>query len=440
MPIEIMEILNILNKEGFAAYIVGGALRDYLMGKEPYDFDVATSAEPDEVEEIFKDYILNTVGKKFGTISIRYKGYDLEITTFRTEGHYEKNRKPKEVSYVESLEEDLKRRDFTINALAYNEKSGLIDFFSGREDLENKIVRAVGNPKERIEEDALRIIRAIRFAGSLNFKIERELYRSIVENRLLLKNISKERIAMEFNKILLSEIPSRSLKIMADSKVLDVLFPDLAKTVGYNQKTPYHIKTLFDHLLCVVDNVAPILTLRLAALFHDVAKPLTLSIDEEGIGHFYGHDLLGSEICENVLRDYNYSKATIKTVKLLIEDHMKVHENMTDKALRKQIRRVGRDNVLNLYDLLIADRFCTLEDRDVEFLKVRKNRIKELLEEKTSYDRFLNINGKDLIDLGFQEGKIIGEILNYLTEAVLENPSLNNKDTLLEIVKEKYRS
>lgn len=442
MPDEIVYILEKLEKHGYKSYVVGGSVRDYMLFKEPHDFDIATSARPEEIEELFKEHSLSDIGKKYGTIVIRVGIYDVEITTFRLESDYEKNRKPKSVIFTDKLEEDLKRRDFTINAMAMNSKGEIIDLFNGKDDLNKKIIRTVGSAKCRIEEDALRILRAIRFAGSFDFKIEEELYSEIIKNRNLIKNLSPERIKSEIDKMLLLDIPSKSFKIMADTKVLEIVFPELYKTVDYDQMTPYHEKTLFDHILCVVDNVPKKLSIRYAALFHDIEKPKTLSIDSYGIGHFYGHDDLGAIRAEGILKEYNSSNELINSVKSLVKEHMKAPEDtMTDKALRRLIKRVGKDNVLDLLDLMIADRICTTNGRDFEFLIKRQNRIKELLNEDVIIkEKFLKIDGNDLIKLGFNEGKLIGEILSYLEEIVLDDPSLNEKEILLNVVLEKYRS
>lgn len=442
MPDEIVYILEKLEKNGYKAYVVGGSIRDLLLKKTPSDFDITTSAKPNEIEEIFREHSLIGIGKKYGTIIVNIGPYSVEITTFRLESDYENNRKPKSVVFTDRIEEDLKRRDFTINAMATNSKGEIIDLFNGRDDLNNCIIRTVGPAKKRIEEDALRILRAIRFAGTFDFKIEENLYKEIIENRNLIKNLSFERVKSEIDKILLLDIPSKSLKIMADTKVLEVVFRDLYKTVGYDQKTPYHEKTLFDHILCVVDNVPKKLSTRYAALFHDIEKPNTLSIDESGIGHFYGHDELGANRASNILKEYNSPKDLINSVSSLIKEHMKASEDeMTDKALRRLIKRVGKENVLDLLDLMIADRICTKSNRDYEFLVKRQNRIKELLNEEIIVkEKFLKIDGNDLIKLGFKEGKLIGNILTSLEERVLDDPSLNEKEILLNLVLERYRS
>ncbi|MDO5041168.1 MAG: HD domain-containing protein [Peptoniphilus sp.] len=441
MPIEITEIIEIFKKFDHKAFLVGGALRDYLLGKKPHDFDVATDATPDEVCDIFKDSILHDAGRDFGTIAIKYKGYEVEVTTFRVEGSYRNHRKPEKLMFTKNIEEDLARRDFTVNAMAMDIDGNLIDLYGGREDLENKIIRAVGNAEERIEEDALRIIRALRFCAKLDFRLDGELKEAIKKKAHLLQEIAKERIQVEFNGIMLSDRPSTSLDLMEELGILEILFKDLKKTVGYNQKTPYHVKTLFDHIKCVVDGTDKVLELRLAALFHDIAKPWTLSIDDDGVGHFFDHDEIGADMAANILREYKYSNKIIDKVHLLIREHMKVGGQLSDKALRRQIRRVGFENIFQLYNLLVADRACTSIDRYTGDLEYNIKRIKQITEEDKGIKEknYLCIRGDDIIALGFKEGKIIGEILKFANEAVLDDPKLNDRKILLDIINRKFR-
>ena len=440
MPIEVLFILNKLDEEGFDAYIVGGCVRDKLLGLHPHDYDITTSAKPQEIKRVFKDFKTILIGEEFGTVGVLMNETLYEVTTFRIDGKYLNFRKPENVTFSKSLREDLKRRDFTINAMAMDSSGELYDPFGGKKDLDDKVLRAVGNPHERIKEDAIRILRAIRFAGRFDFYIEDELFDAISFERKLLKKISPERIFDEFSKMITSERPSYYLLLMDETGVLDVIFPELKRTVGFSQFSPYHDKTLFDHLVCVMDEVKPNLALRLAALFHDISKVDTLSIGEDGRGHFYGHEVLGADLVSEILKRYRVSNKIIDKVKILILDHMKVHSEMTDKALRRQIKRVGRDNVLDLYDLLIADCKCTRIDRDASFIIKRKNRVKELLDEKEmKTEKFLEINGNDIKALGFKEGKIIGKILKDLENLVLDDPEKNKRDYLIDYIDKNYR-
>lgn len=440
MPKEVLFILNKLNEEGFDAYIVGGCVRDKLLGLHPHDYDITTSAKPNEIKRVFKDFKTILIGEEFGTVGVLIDETLYEVTTFRIDGKYLNFRKPENVTFSKSLREDLKRRDFTINAMAMDSSGELYDPFGGKKDLDDKILRAVGRPNERIKEDAIRILRAIRFAGRFDFYIEDELFDAISFERKLLKKISPERIFDEFSKMITSERPSYYLLLMDETGVLDVIFPELKRTVGFSQFSPYHDKTLFDHLVCVMDEVKPDLALRLAALFHDISKVDTLSIGEDGRGHFYGHEVLGADLVSEILKRYRVSNKIIDKVTILILDHMKVHSEMTDKALRRQIKRVGRDNVLDLYDLLIADCKCTRIDRDASFIIKRKNRVKELLDEKEmKTEKFLEINGNDIKALGFKEGKIIGKILKDLENLVLDDPEKNKRDYLIDYIDKNYR-
>ena len=440
MPKDVLFILNKLRENGFEAYIVGGCVRDKLLSIEPHDYDITTSAKPNEIKEVFSDCKTILVGEEFGTVGILLNKVLYEVTTFRIDGNYINNRKPEKVIFSDNLKEDLKRRDFTINAMAMDIDGKLYDPFLGKKDLQEKIIRAVGDPNERIKEDALRMMRAIRFAGRFDFYIEENLFDAIGQNASLLKKIAPERIFDEFSKMITSEKPSYYLLLLEESGILDVIFPELKRTVGFAQFSPYHDKTLFDHLICVMDYVRPDLSLRLAALFHDISKVDTLSIGEDGRGHFYGHEILGAELVEEILKKYRLPNKTIEKVKILILDHMKVHSEMSDKALRRQIKRVGRENILDLYDLLIADCKATRIDRDASFIINRKNRVKELLDEKEmKTEKFLEINGNDIKSLGFSEGKIIGEILRELESLVLEDPKKNNRTYLIEYIEKNYR-
>ena len=440
MPKDVLFILNKLRENGFEAYIVGGCVRDKLLSIEPHDYDITTSARPNEIKNVFSDCKTILVGEEFGTVGILLNKVLYEVTTFRIDGNYINNRKPEKVIFSGNLKEDLKRRDFTINAMAMDIDGKLYDPFFGKKDLQEKIIRAVGDPNERIKEDALRMMRAIRFAGRFDFYIEENLFDAIGQNASLLKKIAPERIFDEFSKMITSEKPSYYLLLLEESGILDVIFPELKRTVGFAQFSPYHDKTLFDHLICVMDYVKPDLSLRLAALFHDISKVDTLSIGEDGRGHFYGHEILGADLVEKILKKYRLPNKTIEKVKILILDHMKVHAEMSDKALRRQIKRVGRENVLDLYDLLIADCKATRIDRDASFIINRKNRVKELLDEKEmKTEKFLEINGNDIKSLGFSEGKIIGEILRELESLVLEDPEKNNRAYLIEYIEKNYR-
>lgn len=436
IPKEIEKIIKKLNSEGKEAYIVGGCVRDWILGIEPKDFDITTNALPDETLEIFQDYTCYTIGKKFGTIGVLTEEGIVEITTYRVDGEYTDHRKPGEVEFSRSLIEDLKRRDFTMNAIAYNPEEGFVDPFHGKEDIERKIIRSVGNPEKRLEEDGLRILRALRFMGQLDFELNRDLEKTIEKKRNLLQFLSKERIRDEVDKILLQEKPSKVFRKMLELHVLEEIFPELIPTVDFDQKSPYHDQMLFDHILCVVDHAPRKLSLRLAALFHDVEKPSTFTWDEEKEkGRFFGHDTQGAEQARKILRKYREPNSLIHEVSTLIREHMKFHEEISDKALRRQIHRVGEDLILDLYDLMGADMACTFAGRDLHWVEERKARIQKMLEENIVEKSKLAIGGADLIEMGWEQGPEIGKVLKELQELVIDEPEKNTRETLLNIIK-----
>lgn len=422
-------------EEGARAYVVGGAVRDEVMGKKPHDYDLTTPLLPEEILDLFPDYTTFREGEKFGTIGVMTSEGPVEITTFRIDGDYEDGRKPEGVTFTPNLIDDLKRRDFTVNAMAYSKEEGIVDPFDGRGDLKRGILKAVGDPEERLREDALRILRAFRFSGQLNLAMEEDLLAAISAEKERLRLLSKERIADEMGKILLLEKPSKVLYAMESTGVLAILFPELMATVGYDQRNPHHDKTLFDHILCVVDHAPRKLPVRYAALFHDVEKPNTLTVDEKGVGHFFGHDEKGAETAGRILKNLKETKALQEEVGILIKEHMKVHDVMTDRALRRQIRRVGEDYILDLYDLMAADMACTYGARDISLLTERKQRIRELMEAGVPTKRDLAVSGKDLIALGIEPGPFMGKILREMEEMLLDNPEVNDKDYWLDYAK-----
>lgn len=440
IPRYVEKIINKLEEKGYFAYIVGGSVRDLLIGDKPSDFDVTTDAHPDEIEKIFSDFTTLEVGKEFGTVVVVQEEGIVEVTTFRADGEYLDGRRPEKVYFSKDLLEDLSRRDFTINAMAYNKNTGIIDCFNGREDLDNKIIRAVGNPYDRLKEDYLRIMRAIRFASQLGFSIDSLTFEACKLYNENISQISIERIREEFFKILLSKKPSYGIRLLRESKVLNIILPELATTIGFNQHNPNHDKDVYEHTLCVLDNTSPILHLRLAALFHDIGKPLTFTQDENGVGHFYGHDKLGVTMTKEILQRWKSSNELIEKVTILIDKHMSHHDNIGEKGLKRLIAKTGKEGIFTLLELQKADRLCSNRDYDISDLIERENKIKEILENKEVYEKKqLAIDGHDMIELGYKQGKIIGEILDYLLEQVLENPELNDKEELIKIVKEKFK-
>ncbi len=432
---EALEIISIIESSGYEAYIVGGSLRDALLGVSPKDIDIASSAEPEEIKKIFSGYKVIDTGIKFGTITLLYNDKPVEITTFRSEGAYSDSRRPDKVNFEKNILGDLKRRDFTINAMAYNKSRRLVDLFSGEEDLKNKLIRCVGNPDERFSEDALRMLRAVRFACVLDFKIEQDTFESIKRNSYRIDNISNERIQMELTKILLSYRVSSGIRLLLDTKLLERILPEIAKMSGFNQHSPFHNLDLLDHTLCVTDKVMPKLKLRLAALFHDVGKIDKATVDENGIGHFYGHDIVGEEITRSALKRLRYSNEIIEETSKLVRYHMIQSNEIGKKGIQKLLRIFGEKDIFDLADLNFADSGCTTMQVDEDVFRLK---VEQVLSEHIPFSvKNLDIDGYDLMEIG-AKGKQIGEILNELLEMVSEDVGKNNNRQLKEYAIEIY--
>ncbi|WFA10292.1 HD domain-containing protein [Tissierella sp. Yu-01] len=439
IPDYVNKTLYSIKEFGCEAYIVGGCVRDLIIGRIPSDYDVTTSAKPEEIQEIFKDYKTLEIGKEYGTIVVVLEEGNIEITTYRTDGEYKDGRRPSEVSFADNIVDDLSRRDFTINSLAYNSDSGLIDPFNGLDDLQQKRIKSVGDPIKRLKEDYLRILRAVRFATQLDFTIEENTYNACKELNDSLKYISAERIRDELFKILLSMNPSKGIRLMYEMEILKNVIPELIETVDYDQRNPNHTRILFDHILCVLDNTPPKLDLRMAALLHDIAKPMTFSLDEKGIGHYIGHDKIGADVSKEILIRLKCSKDFIEKVSMYIREHM-YHGNMKQKGLKRELSRVGKENIFDLYELKRADMMCKSDDKDLSLIDERIKQIEEILEKGEPYNKNqLKIDGNDIIALGFPKGKTIGEILNYLMDKVIEHPEYNSKEKLIELIENKFQ-
>lgn len=437
IPDPVNLIIETFYNNGYEAYMVGGCIRDALLSKNPKDYDIATSAPPSITESLFEKTI--PTGIKHGTITVLINNESFEVTTYRTEGNYKDNRHPEEVSFVTNIKDDLSRRDFTINAFAYNEKEGLKDYFNGIEDLKNKIIRTVGDSNTRFNEDALRMLRAIRFSSQLGFSIEEKTLNAIIRNKSLIKNISLERIRDELSKILLSDNPRNGFLLLKECGILDIIIPELTPSIDFNQRNKYHHEDVFNHSLSVLENTPKDLTLRLAALFHDIGKPECFFLDEKGNGRFFGHNNVSSDITKKILKRLRFDNKTIKNVSLLIKEHMNVLDNPSEAAIKRLINRVSLENINLLFSLQEAD-IKSLKDFSIplnklNIMKYMANRIINSKEPLSVKD--LSIDGSDLINnLSIKPGKIIGDTLNHLFKLVLENPKLNNKEYLLKEAKE----
>lgn len=436
LPDEVQEILYRLSICSFDAYIVGGSVRDSILGKIPSDWDICTSALPDDITKIFSDYTVIPTGLKHGTVSIVIRNQMYEISTFRIDGDYSDKRHPDNVSFTDNLKVDLSRRDFTINAMAYSPSKGLIDPFDGARDIKDKIIRCVGIPDKRFDEDALRMLRAIRFSAQLGFKIENLTWQAIIDRPYLILKISNERIQQELNKILLSDYPEH-IKTIHDSGMLYPILPSISRCFGFDQKNPYHVYDVGNHTMQVMHHVPKKLHLKLTALLHDIGKPATFVLDENGIGHFPKHEKVSSELAFKILKTLKYDNATIAKVINLIKHHMKVIPT-NKRGMRRLLNQVGGESI---YDWLIikkADNLAqNLELSNDSLLKLKKSRL--LLEEiKQDEECFsmknLAINGNDLKTMGYKQGKIIGEILKDCLNQVIDNEDKNNKEYLVEYI------
>lgn len=436
-------IISTLQENEFKAYIVGGCVRDSLLLKEPNDWDITTSAKPEEMINIFKNkgYKVIPTGIIHGTVTVMINKEGYEVTTFRIDGEYSDGRHPDSVEFTDDLREDLSRRDFTINSMAYNEKDGLMDYFHGYEDLNNKIIRCVGNPNRRFNEDALRMFRAIRFSAQLGFEIESETVEAIKTNYELIKNVSAERIQIEMNKILMSDNPDYIAKLH-EYKLLDYVIPEYSLCFKCEQKNPNHIYNVGLHIQNSLRHVEKKLALRLTMLFHDIAKPLCKTVDGNGVDHFYCHAEKSSFMAESILKRLKYDNATIEKVKILVRFHDADLNNA--KQIRKILSKIGEENFIDLLKIKEAD----IRSQNPEYYKERHKKInfaksifKEIIAENNCFRlKDLAVNGRDLMSSGIKDGKLIGRTLNELLEIVIENPQLNIKKDLLKIVENKLNT
>lgn len=440
---------QVFESNGFKAYLVGGAVRDIFLNKPCSDWDVATNAKPEDVMKMF-NFVVPT-GIAHGTVTVHFMKEEIEVTTFRTESDYSDGRHPDKIEYAATIEEDLSRRDFTMNAIAVDLKNGkIVDPFGGQKDIKKKIIRTVGNPHERFMEDGLRPVRALRFASQLNFSIEKKTYLEIFKNDIQKKtlSISVERFRDEFMKMMKSERPSVGLKLMEETGILNLFIPEFTECRGCVQsdKRGYHQFDVLDHLFYACDGAPKSKPLvRLAALLHDIGKPKAKRVSlEDGFEKitFYNHDFIGSEKAIEIMTRLKFSNKEIEHVSHLIKNHMYHYEtNWSDGAVRRFIVRVGKENIEDLFDLRLSDIYgmhnCAVSpqslstDLFVEF----SDRIKNVLSKDGALSlKDLKINGNDLVKLGVQ-GKKIGIILNELFESVLEDPEMNDHEKLMTVAK-----
>ena len=438
MPGKVNKIISVLQDAGFEAYAVGGCIRDSLLGRTPNDWDITTSAKPMEVKALFSHTI--DTGIQHGTVTILLDREGFEVTTYRIDGEYEDGRHPKEVSFTGSLEEDLKRRDFTINALAYNETAGLIDIFEGQKDLKDGIIRCVGNAEERFTEDALRMLRAIRFSAQLGYRIEENTLAAIHKLAGNLEKISAERIQTELLKLIVSPHPDY-LRTAYECGVTKVFFPEFDLAMETPQNHPHHCYNVGEHILHSLLEIPADKVLRLTMLLHDIAKPQCLTVDEKGITHFHGHEEMGAEMSRVILRRLRMDNDTTDKVCRLVRFHDYGNGVAPDRRIvRRAVNKIGEDLFADFLLVKKADLLAQsmyLREEKLSNLAAWDACYREIREAEECVSlRTLAVNGKDLIAAGLQPGRELGDILKQLLDEVLENPEKNEKDYLISRAKE----
>ena len=437
IPSNAEKILHILEENGYEAYVVGGCVRDSILGRNPNDWDITTSASPLQVKELFPRTV--DTGLQHGTVTVLMDKEGYEVTTYRVDGDYEDGRHPKQVMFTSSLEEDLKRRDFTINAMAYHPVRGLVDLFHGMDDMQNKIIRCVGDPMERFHEDALRILRAVRFSAQLGFTIDDETKKGICALSSNLKCVSAERIQTELVKLLVSPHPDY-LRVAYETGITREFLPEFDACMETAQNTPHHCYTVGEHILHSLLLVRQDKVLRLTMLLHDIAKPVMRKTDENGRDHFKLHALEGEKTAKSILRRLKFDNDTISKVTRLIRCHD--DRPMPDmRSVRRAVNRIGED-LFPLYlevqkaDMLAQSTYCREEKS--ERIRGVEACYQKIVEEKQCVSlKTLALTGRDLIQAGYKPGPGLGEILKKLLEHVLEEPSDNTKEKLMEIIKDK---
>jgi tRNA nucleotidyltransferase (CCA-adding enzyme) len=447
IPQKVNEIIETLIQNGFEAYAVGGCVRDMVLLRDPQDWDITTSATPFDVKKIFRRTV--DTGIQHGTVTVLLEQEHFEVTTYRVDGAYEDNRHPKEVLFTACLMEDLKRRDFTINAMAYNERDGLIDPFGGVEDLKRGVIRCVGKAEERFDEDALRILRAIRFCAQLDFKIEENTLKAVADKAQNLQNISAERIRVELTKLLISDHPDR-LRLLYRTGITGVVLPEFDAMMTTDQKSKYHIYSVGEHTIHTVETVGgewkegkflewERMILRWTMLLHDIEKPNTISVDEEGQNHFYGHPEKGAETAQKILKRLKFDNDTIGAVVHLIRWH-DYQFTLTPSGMRKAVSKIGKEYMKLLFEVNRADATAKNPENNGDQFEMLESAGKLYEDIKRKEEcvslKELKVNGNDLIDAGFHAGRELGELLNWLLDLVMEDPLRNDKETLIKLAKE----
>ena len=438
LPKDVEYIINTLQRAGYEAYAVGGCVRDTILNREPDDWDITTSAKPMEIKRLFPVTI--DTGIQHGTVTVLKNHVGYEVTTYRIDGEYADNRHPKEVIFTANLKEDLLRRDFTINAMAYNHEEGIIDEYGGLDDIRDGIIRCVGNPYDRFSEDALRIMRAVRFSAQLGYRIEEETSKAIIKLSPNLASISAERINTELTKLLLSPNPDY-LRDAYRLGITGVVLPELDRCMECEQVNPHHCYSVGEHTLHSLKIVPDDKVLRYTMLFHDFGKPDTQSVGEDGRMHFYGHPAVSERMASDIMHRLKFDNDTMNAVKLLCKNHdLEITED--NKHVRRAMNKLGTDN---FGKLLMVKRADCMAQSDYK----REEKLASLDNLTSIYNEIVNagecvcmkdlaVCGRDLIDLGIKPGPAMGAILYELLNKVIDDPALNDREVLLEIVKEQY--
>lgn len=439
LPAKVSMILENLILHGYEAYIVGGCVRDSILGRVPQDWDITTSATPQEVKQLFSRTV--DTGIEHGTVTVMLGKEGFEVTTYRVDGEYEDGRHPKEVTFTRSLTEDLKRRDFTINAMAYNDTDRLVDPFGGMKDLNGHLIRCVGDPMERFSEDALRILRAVRFSAQLAFPIEDKTAAAIRVLAPTLNKISAERIRVELTKLLMSDHPEL-INDACELGITKVILPEWDAMVGVHQNIRHHIFDVDRHTLQALKNIRADKVLRFTILFHDMGKPSMKTTDEKGVDHFEGHALVSEEIARKVLRRLKFDNETVRQVTRLVCYH-DYRAAATPRNVRRAMNRIGVD----LFPLYLEVRMA---DVKAQSNYQRSKKIQNILDMQEIYQQILKdkecvilkdlaVTGRDLMELGMEPGKELGDTLNELLEKVIDAPERNTKEYLCKYVRKKLK-
>lgn len=434
IPSNAEKILDILEQNGYEAYVVGGCVRDSILGRDPDDWDITTSASPEQVKELFTRTV--DTGLQHGTVTVLMDREGYEVTTYRVDGDYEDGRHPKQVIFTSSLEEDLKRRDFTINAMAYHPKKGLVDLFHGMEDMQAKTIRCVGDPMERFQEDALRILRAVRFSAQLGFRIDEDTQNGIRSLAPNLKCVSAERIQTELVKLLVSPHPDH-LRVAYETGITREFLPEFDRCMETEQNTPHHCYSVGEHTLHTLLEIRPDKVLRLTMLLHDIAKPIMRKTDENGRDHFKMHASEGEKMAKSILRRLKFDNDTIRKVSALVRYHD--DRPMPEmKSVRRAVNRIGEELFPFYLEVQKADMMAQSnyqrEEKAARLSGVTECYREILVRQQCVSLKSLAVSGRDLIMAGYKPGPELGEILGQLLEHVLEKPEDNSKEKLLQLI------